>query len=317
MKRKVSQIGPATLMVSLPAKWLRQHNVKKGDEMEILEQQGGLFLRIDSKSNPEILKTSIDIHKLGNLAKRAMGALYKAGYDEIEVFFQSEKEFKIVQITSEDLIGFEIINQRKSSCTLKELSSISDVDFNNILNRIFFLQLSIADDALGAIKDDNWGMLPSLVQRDDSVNRFANYCRRFLNKVGHKDRITNTMMYYIVNELENTGDIYKEFLEYVVTNKIQKIDKKIIDVLELDNKLLRLFYSLVSNYSNDKAIDYTNLRTRIKKNVLDLYDDNQITKSKHNIILLNFLLAISEKLIEMLSALLPIRVAEENLIEKK
>jgi len=43
MKRKVSQIGPATLMVSLPSKWAKQFGVKKGSELEI-EEKGNKLL---------------------------------------------------------------------------------------------------------------------------------------------------------------------------------------------------------------------------------------------------------------------------------
>ena len=35
MKRKLVKQGPATLMVSLPVKWLQSQNLNKGDEVDI------------------------------------------------------------------------------------------------------------------------------------------------------------------------------------------------------------------------------------------------------------------------------------------
>jgi len=44
MKRKVTLHGPATLSVSLPLKWARMFNVKKGDELEVVEQKDSLLI---------------------------------------------------------------------------------------------------------------------------------------------------------------------------------------------------------------------------------------------------------------------------------
>ena len=43
-KRKVSLIGPSTLMVSLPSKWVKEFGVKKGDEINITENGPNLLL---------------------------------------------------------------------------------------------------------------------------------------------------------------------------------------------------------------------------------------------------------------------------------
>ena len=35
MQRKVIQQGPSTLMVSLPSKWVKENNIKKGEELTV------------------------------------------------------------------------------------------------------------------------------------------------------------------------------------------------------------------------------------------------------------------------------------------
>jgi hypothetical protein len=39
IKRKVILHGPSTLTVSLPSKWVKNHNIKKGDELNIEETE--------------------------------------------------------------------------------------------------------------------------------------------------------------------------------------------------------------------------------------------------------------------------------------
>ena len=51
MQRKVNQIGPSTLMVSLPSKWVKRYNVKKGDSLELFFdlQENAIFLLINGR----------------------------------------------------------------------------------------------------------------------------------------------------------------------------------------------------------------------------------------------------------------------------
>ena len=42
MKRKVINISGNCMMVSLPAKWVAKHNIKKGDEVEVEEKAESL-----------------------------------------------------------------------------------------------------------------------------------------------------------------------------------------------------------------------------------------------------------------------------------
>ena len=42
MKRKLVQQGAATMMVSLPSKWIKKFGLKKGDEID-LEEKGSII----------------------------------------------------------------------------------------------------------------------------------------------------------------------------------------------------------------------------------------------------------------------------------
>ena len=81
MKRKVAQIGPSTLMVSLPMKWVKENNVSKGDELNIIEDKHSLIINTSHKKNK--LNIEINMSGLGSMLNRTICAIYKAGYTNI------------------------------------------------------------------------------------------------------------------------------------------------------------------------------------------------------------------------------------------
>ncbi|MDP7323990.1 MAG: AbrB/MazE/SpoVT family DNA-binding domain-containing protein [Candidatus Woesearchaeota archaeon] len=44
MKRKVNLVGINTLTVSLPSKWVKEHNIRKGDELEMRSENDSLII---------------------------------------------------------------------------------------------------------------------------------------------------------------------------------------------------------------------------------------------------------------------------------
>ena len=55
MKRKVNRVGQNTLTVSLPSKWVKENDVKQGDELEIIEEHNKILL---SKGTPAKIEGS-------------------------------------------------------------------------------------------------------------------------------------------------------------------------------------------------------------------------------------------------------------------
>ena len=78
-----------TQLVSLPIKWTRQFNIKKGDELEV-EEQGN---KIIVSTEREIASSKVEIDFRGKdpeLIRRALTSLYRSGYDEIGIISNNE-----------------------------------------------------------------------------------------------------------------------------------------------------------------------------------------------------------------------------------
>ena len=129
MKRKVIQLAEKTLVVSLPSKWARAYNVRKRDEVEVGE--AGSKLTISPQSELVEEKTELDVRGLDlEVSRRALGAIFKAGYDEVNVTFEDMKELnKIQEVVREEFIGFEVMNLGKGSLTAKNITTVDCIFF--------------------------------------------------------------------------------------------------------------------------------------------------------------------------------------------
>ncbi|MBU4502331.1 MAG: AbrB/MazE/SpoVT family DNA-binding domain-containing protein, partial [Nanoarchaeota archaeon] len=88
MKRKVIQMAGKTMLVSLPAPWVKKFGIKKGDELEL--EEGNQNIIISTKKDYSASKIKIDISDLDTqVIKWTLSAIHKSGYDEVEIIYSS------------------------------------------------------------------------------------------------------------------------------------------------------------------------------------------------------------------------------------
>ena len=89
MERKVMKQGPSTLVVSLPSKWTKKYNVKKGSSIFLKEH--GSTISISKHAEKGETKITVDASGTLPMTHRITGALYKAGYDEINMKYSTSQ----------------------------------------------------------------------------------------------------------------------------------------------------------------------------------------------------------------------------------
>jgi len=250
MQRKVSQIGPATLMVSLPSKWVKKYGIKKGDDINLNEEGAKLILGIEKKQDYK--KTSLQIDDLGSFNQNYIGYLYKMGYDEIDVKFKNAEIFKQIQDRVSQLIGFEIIDQKENYCKIKSVSSALEDEFDNLLRRIFLLLIDFSENCLDAIKKEEYDRLKEIKLLEKKNDEFTDLCIRILAKKEIKG--DKSMFYYcIFRELEKLGDYYRDVCDFLLKNNKTKLNKDTIGLLKDVNLYLKNFYELFYKFDHQKA----------------------------------------------------------------
>ncbi len=303
VKRKLVKQGNNALTVTLPSSWTSRFNLKAGNEVEVSEMGENIVISSDVLDNSK--KTAIDLSNTDIMLYRILAALYKAGYDEIEIKYSTLKELETAQQTIRDeFIGFEIVEHRKNSFTLKRITKIDYRDFDIMLRRMFLIVKSVHEDMITAIEKEDTDFLRTIVLRDWDVNKFGEFCRRTLNKYGINVQQNYSPVYYIVEELEKIGDSYRDMCKFIIETANYNIDKEIILMLNEINEFFNQFYELYFKFSINKTVEFGKRRYELKEKIMNMLDNDALIKKKSNTRLIMYLNEVLSGLWNMNGALM-------------
>lgn len=264
MKRSVIQLAGRTLLVSLPAKWADSNNVKKGDELDVIEDNHRLLINTEPKTTLETAELDADVLKAS--IKRFIFALYKKGIDEIKITYSDEAVADVIRDTLlNETVGYEIVSQTPKSCIVKLITSGNITEFDNLLRRTFLLLMSMSEEILISIKDKNYGQLLKTALLEGSNNRLTTVCRRSLNKWGNDTYKKIGPIYYIVEELEKLADEYKHLCKNLARAEKSgniAIRPEALGFFERTHEELRAFYELFYKFNINSILTIDEKRTK-------------------------------------------------------
>ena len=253
MKRKVVQHGPSTLIVSLPSKWVKDHGIKKGDELDVDEQDKILLISAGKfVANHTLTQDVSGLQPF--LLTRFLARSYQKGYDKIMLIHNDMSLLKTVSEKILELIGFEIIEQNGNYCLIQSLSSHIEIDFDNALRKAFLVVKQMIETCYESYKNGNISELQNLYIKDLEVNRFTYFCLRQINKEQYAAKELSQqshVLYYIIEVLEDLGDAYKKLAKLLAATKIR--NKDIINMLKLVFEQFDASYSYFYKPSLQKA----------------------------------------------------------------
>ncbi len=303
MKRKVVKQGASTLMVSIPSTWARKFNILKGDEVEVSEE--GRSLCISTEKEHKLRKTEINIDDLEPMVMRTLAALYKAGYDEVKITFSDPKQIIDVQkALANEISNFEIIEQTKKFCVIKNVVGSLEEGFDPILRRTFILLLTMADESFDAIKNNDYSDLLRLRMLEETNNRLTTLCRRYLSKRGYEEHNKIQFIYHLIEQLERIADQFKYLFDYLLNAKQPKLSSDTIEYY-LDMKiLLRDFYELFYQFDIKKVAKIGKLRKKLISKI-----SAQLNKKNHlDITVGHYLIIISQLTFELVEPYLAMKL---------
>ena len=272
MRRKVSKIGPSTLMVSLPAKWVKKYNIKKGAEIDIEEQNSKLI--INARTEKEGGKISLNTADFGHFDKNFISYLYQKGYDEIEVRFDDVNTFNIIEKKLNSLLGFEIINQTQNSCIIRSVSAPLEKEFDPILRRTFLILLDMGRSCYIALEKQEYDNLKEIALMERTIDKLTDFLKRVLNKKGYGDK--TIFIYCIVRDLEKIGDIYRDVCKYFLEEKNRKqISKDVLNIFNQTNNFLELFYKLFYKFDKEFMLKLHEEKKNLLKKAFYLFEKSQ------------------------------------------
>jgi phosphate uptake regulator len=156
MNRKVVELGKNCFVVSLPSKWVKSNEVKKGDEIALDEVEGRLVLAPADKKEREIKETELDLTETPkDLLRTEISFAYSGGYDKINVKYDKGQYEEIKGVVQDIILGFDITNRTDTTLVLDEVTGPSDDKKENLLRRLLRLIENDIFHMYGSIKRHN------------------------------------------------------------------------------------------------------------------------------------------------------------------
>ena len=183
---------------------------------------------------------------------------------------------------------------KSNYCIIKDLGNTSYKEFENTLRRIFLILMSMSEGILLSAKQGKKNELKGMWVIDTNIDRFEDFCLRVLNKEGYSNFRKTSTIYSIIFIIELIGDDYKKLGVHML--EMKKISKSMTDFIIQIDKMLRTYYELYYNFSNEKAKQLYD--TEQKATIL--YEKLKITADKEEVELLHHLKKISRFIVSLI-----------------
>jgi phosphate uptake regulator len=292
MKRKVSLIGPSTLMVSLPSKWAKRNNIKRKQEIDIEEKQDRLIIYAGDPGRHR--KKELILEKKDQFLNRYIRYLYHKGINEIKIVCNEGIDINDIEKELDAYLGFEVVEQGSKYCIIRNMAVSIEDEFSTMLRKIFFMNINMINESLENIKENNYEELTTIANIEKTNNKHVNFCYRILNKSGKIPEEEKMYLYINLFCLENIADHIRDICNYIASKK-QKIGKNTeefyLSIIQHLTELHNLYYKL----DKDKIVAVRNTRDR-------LYQQGQTTlhhATKEEVYIVHKLLSILDQMKDM------------------
>lgn len=197
MRRKVLKVGNASLAVSLPSAWAKQHQLTPGAEVTVTENGGQLTIGTTTERSSG--SVSVTLPPAKQFARRLILSPYIQGATTIELHYEDPKVRPLIDDALSYMMGFELIEQRAKSCTLTNVARGIEEEFPAMYTRLFHIVRTMLD----SLAQRQLTELPAYARMADNLHLFL---RRLLNTRVSWETKRITVAYRTVCMLEETSD---------------------------------------------------------------------------------------------------------------
>jgi phosphate uptake regulator len=170
--RKVQVTGGSTYTVSIPKGWATENGVSAGSEVEFYPEGDSLFLT--PRTGDERTEGTLDISDLqGEELRRAVMTMYVSGFDIIalESGRITTEQRRTIRESTQGLVGLEVLEETRDRVVIRDLLDSSELSIHNAVTRMRLISLSMLEDAVAALVEEDADLASDVIQRDDDVDR--------------------------------------------------------------------------------------------------------------------------------------------------
>lgn len=170
--RKVQVTGGSTFTVSIPKTWATENDIEAGAVVEFRPEGNSLLL--SPRTSEERTEGSIDITDLhSHQLMSTVVTMYISGFDiiNLETARVSADQRRTIRNAVQGLVGLEVIEETSDRVVLQDLLDSSELSIYNAITRMRLVALTMLDDAVSALVEDDDDLGSDVVERDDDVDR--------------------------------------------------------------------------------------------------------------------------------------------------
>jgi phosphate uptake regulator len=170
--RKVQVTGGSTFTVSIPKDWANENDVTAGDQIEFFPGDGSLVMSPAGLGEPTRGELEISEFEGENLT-RAVMAMYVSGFDVLELSADriSSEQRRSIRAATQNLMGLEVLEETKNTVVIRDLLDSAELSIHDAVDRMRLISLSMLEDAVRALVDNDDDLARDVIQRDDEVDR--------------------------------------------------------------------------------------------------------------------------------------------------
>ena len=277
--RSLIKFGKNSFAVTLPQNWIKKQGLIKGDSLFFEENNRGLVISSDNKTNKkQIKKIDIDVtEKDISRIRREIIANYINGYDVIRLKGEDiDKKSKDIRSVVHTLVALEVLEQT-SKQIIARIFLLSQTTFiPQLIRKIEILNRNMMED-LG-LKDANYD---DILQRDQDIDRLTFLILRLIKSnlqdtsANRENNLSNLKLLDYWNVAYLLESIADEVRKLSVALKETSKDKKIFkDIIELYTSLVNCYKDTMDAYHSnnvEKAYSLSILKKDIADNCDKLY----------------------------------------------
>jgi len=227
MRRKIMKLGPSTMVVSIPSKWIHSTGIKQGQEIELTEKNNELIIS-STKGNKSKKETTIEITQDNSQdIEIILTHLYRQGFDKLLVKnVEKQIEEKIKEVVNKLLLGFEITSKDKNIWIIENIASPAEEKYEVLLKRSFFIVKETIKATEEYIKNKTKTNIEELKSEQD---KYILYCQRSLTLESTKNPTAEWELLTFLRHIEHS---------------IYYLNKELEKGFEKDNNLIQLVQKL-------------------------------------------------------------------------
>jgi len=231
--RRVQKLGKSTLMVSLPAEWVKNMGLRPGDAVNIEVFDDG-SLRISplgllSKRYERHIEIIVSRNSNESLLTRSVYASYLLGHDKIDIKsvdeILSETQLRAVRDAVRSLIGAEIVEHTPNKISIQILIDPSKYSALTLLGRMANIVKFMIQHIITSINDRQIHLLKEVIELESELDRLyaltvrqlvlSQSDRSLIRYLGIRPPLV-TEYRSIVKSLEDVGDALAQIASLLI-----------------------------------------------------------------------------------------------------